>query len=57
MVYDAQAQYMGEINRRHASHADNVRFFQGKIDAGAINPDAIPGLMRDYQELRFPVKK
>ena len=54
-VRDGVSPFMGALGRRHASRADKVRFFQGKIDSGAINRDALPGLLRDYPELVVPM--
>ena len=56
-VKDGVAPFMGALGRRHANREDKVRFFQGKIDSGALNPAALPGLLRDYPELRVPKEK
>ena len=49
--------FMSGATRARASHAAKVLFFQSKIDDGKIQQDSIPGLLRDYPELRVSEKK
>lgn len=50
----ASTPFMGAVGRVHAGRAAKVLFFQNRIDAGKVLSASLPGLMRDYPELRVP---